>query len=156
LLALALVASSVDTLQSGLASLLSTHRPGRSASLIAARWITVLLMVPVLWVAVQGLSVLRLFLIADLLCATAVVPVLLGLWSRMTPTAALVGCLAGLIGAVAPGWLETGSVWQGVVLASFPSNTPTLAPFVAALLASSLACVGVAMWSSRASPPWAN
>lgn len=147
LLALALVASSVDTLQSGLASLVSTYRPGHQVSMAAARWITVLLMLPVMWVALQGISVLRLFLIADLLCATAVVPVLLGMWSRMTPTAAMLGCLAGLLGAVLPGWAETGSVWQGVLRASFPDNVPTLAPFVAALSASTLACVIVA-WVS--------
>lgn len=151
LLALALVASSVDTLQSGLASLLSTYRPGHNTSLRAARWITVLLMVPVLLVALQGHSVLRLFLIADLLCATAVVPVLLGLWSRMTPRAAVLGCLAGLVGAVLPGWLDTGSVAQGLLAASFPTNVPTLAPFVGALLVSSLVCVGTAFFSQRPS-----
>ena len=86
-LAVALVASSVDTLQSGIASLVVTARP--DVSLASARWVTVLLMLPVVWVSLQGLSVLRLFLIADLLCATAVVPVMLGLWKRMTPSAAV-------------------------------------------------------------------
>jgi Na+/proline symporter len=108
-------------------------------------------MVPVLLVALQGHSVLRLFLIADLLCATAVVPVLLGLWSRMTPRAAVLGCLAGLVGAVLPGWLDTGSVAQGLLAASFPTNVPTLAPFVGALLVSSLVCVGTAFFSQRPS-----
>ncbi|MEB3736200.1 hypothetical protein ULF88_23900 [Halopseudomonas pachastrellae] len=50
----------------------------RGLSLTSARWLTVALMVPVVWVALQGNSVLRLFLIADLLCATAVVPFYLG------------------------------------------------------------------------------
>lgn len=149
LLALALVASSVDTLQSGLASLLSTYRPGHTASLRSARWVTVVLMLPVLAVALQGHSVLRLFLIADLLCATAVVPVLLGLWSRMTPRAAVLGCAAGLVGAVLPGWVDSGSLAQGLLVASFPTNVPTLAPFVGALLASSLVCVAVALASPR-------
>ena len=148
LLALALVASSVDTLQSGLASLISTYRPGRDASLTAARWITVLLMVPVMAVALQGISVLRLFLIADLLCASAVIPVLLGLWSRMRPNAALWGCVAGLVGAVLPGWWTSGSVAAGVLAASFPTNVPTLAPFVGALLASGLVSVGMALAGS--------
>ncbi len=48
-------------------------------SIVSARWFTVLLMIPVVLVALQGISVLRLFLIADLLCATAVLPVLMGL-----------------------------------------------------------------------------
>lgn len=136
LLALALVASSVDTLQNGIASLIVTSRTG--LSVVAARWITVLLMVPVVVVALQGLSVLRLFLIADLLCATAVVPVLLGLWKRMTPRAAMAGCLAGVLGAILPGWITSGSLAGGLLAASFPDSIPTLAPFLGALVASSM------------------
>ena len=126
-LAVALVASSVDTLENGLASLVAVERP--SVSLRAARIATVLLVVPAVAVAFQGYSVLRIFLIADLLCATAVVPVLLGLWRRATPAAALAGSLAGLAGAVLPG---------GVEAASFPGAVPTLGPFAGALLASAL------------------
>ncbi|MDV7394339.1 hypothetical protein RZS08_23355, partial [Arthrospira platensis SPKY1] len=54
LLAMALVASSVDTLQNGIASLVTTSRS--DFSLKTARWITVLLMVPVVLVALQGMS----------------------------------------------------------------------------------------------------
>jgi hypothetical protein len=142
LLAVALVASSVDTLQSGIASLVVTARP--NVSLAAARWVTVLLMVPVVLVSLQGLSVLRLFLIADLLCATAVVPVMLGLWQRMTPSAAVVGAAAGLLGAVLPGWVNSGSLAAGVLAASFPTSVPTLAPFAGALLASTAASMALA------------
>lgn len=151
LLAVALVASSVDTLQSGIASLVVTARP--DVSLTAARWVTVLLMVPVVLVSLQGLSVLRLFLIADLLCATAVVPVLLGLWRRMTPTAAVAGAAAGLLGAVLPGWLSGGSFAAGLLAASFPTSVPTLAPFLGALLGStvvSLVLAGVRPSAVRA------
>jgi len=140
LLALALVASSVDTLQTGIASLITTSRA--DLSIKAARWITVLLMVPVVAVALQGISVLRLFLIADLLCATAVVPVLLGLWKRMTAKAAMAGCAAGLLGAVLPGWVQTGTLSGGLWAASFPNSIPTLAPFLGALVASSVVSVG--------------
>jgi Na+/proline symporter len=124
----------VDTLQSGIASLVVTARP--KVSLAAARWVTVLLMVPVVLVSLQGLSVLRLFLIADLLCATAVVPVLLGLWSRMTPSAAVAGAVAGLVGAVLPDWIGQGSLMAGLLAASFPSGVPTLPPFLGALAGS--------------------
>jgi len=151
LLALALVASSVDTLQNGLASLLSTFRPQQQTegSLQTARWITVLLMVPVVLVALQGVSVLRLFLIADLLCATAVVPVLLGFWKRMSPTAAIAGCVAGLLGAVLPGWVHSGDLAQGLWAASFPDSIPTLAPFAGALVASAVVSVALALLSTR-------
>lgn len=143
-LAVTLVASSVDTLQNGLASLLATEgRTGR-VSLNAARTLTVLLMVPVVVVALQGLSVLRLFLIADLLCATMVAPVLLGLWSRMSAAGAVAGGLAGLAGAVLPGWIATGSLKAGLVAASFPGGVPTPGPFAGALLASIVASVLIA------------
>jgi Na+/proline symporter len=149
-LAVALVASSVDTLQSGIASLIVTERPG--TSLAAARVITVALMVPVVLVALQGLSVLRLFLIADLLCATTVVPLLLGLWRRMSARAAIAGALAGLLGAVLPGWVAHGSFAAGLQAASFPGSIPTLGPFAGALAASAAVSVLLAWGSSRATP----
>ncbi len=150
ILAVALVASSVDTLQSAIASLVVTARP--NVSLSAARWVTVLLMVPVVLVSLQGLSVLRLFLIADLLCATAVVPVLLGLWQRMTPAAAVLGAAAGLVGAVLPGWLGSGSLAAGLLAASFPTGVPTLAPFAGALVASTVVSLLLA-WARPAATP---
>ncbi|WP_166253096.1 sodium:solute symporter family transporter [Marinobacter salicampi] len=151
-LALTLVASSVDTLQNALASLAVTEKSGMS--LTAARWFIVILMIPAVLIALQGYSVLRLFLIADLLCATAVVPVLLGLWSAMTTRAAIAGAVAGILGAIAPGWLAGGSVAAGVMAASFPGGIPTLAPFAGALVASTLVSVMVAMLSrGRTWPP---
>jgi SSS family solute:Na+ symporter len=154
LLAVTLVASSVDTLQNGIASLLVSGARRAEASLTTARWITVLLMLPVLLVALQGYSVLRLFLIADLLCAAIVVPVLLGLWRSMHPAAALAGGAAGLLGTVLPGWVTEGSLRAGLHAASFPDGIPTLPPFLGALLASSLVSISVARWLSRhPSPP---
>ncbi|GGW29588.1 sodium:solute symporter [Vreelandella hamiltonii] len=143
-LAVTLVTSSVDTLQNGIASLWATGE--QPHALNKARWITVLLMVPVILIALQGLSVLRLFLIADLLCAAIVVPVLLGLWQRMTPLAAISGGVAGLVGAVLPGWLGQGSLMAGIMAATFPGSIPTLGPFVGALMLSSLVSILVAWW----------
>lgn len=142
-LALTLVASSVDTLQNAIASLAVTESKG--LSLAAARWITVGLMVPVVIISLQGISVLRLFLVADLLCATAVVPVLMGLWSRMTAPAAIAGALAGIAGAVVPGWVSGGTLAAGLEAASFPGGVPSLGPFVGALLASALTSLVVAL-----------
>ena len=142
-LALTLVASSVDTLQNALASLAVTEKQG--LSIISARWVTVLLMIPVVIVALQGVSVLRLFLIADLLCATAVIPVLMGLWKRMTTTAAVFGGLAGLAGAIIPGWMTGGSLTAGLLAASFPGGIPTLAPFLGALAASAVVSVAITL-----------
>ncbi|MGS2744332.1 sodium:solute symporter [Halomonas sp. LS-001] len=149
-LAVTLVASSVDTLQNAIASLASEQFSAQKGSLGVARWVTVLLMVPVVIVALQGVSVLRLFLIADLLCAAIVVPVLLGLWSRMTPVAAIAGGVAGMLGTVLPGWVAQGNLSAGVLAATFPNSIPTLAPFVGALLASTLVSVMMALLNRRA------
>ncbi|WP_372973006.1 sodium:solute symporter family transporter [Marinobacter sp.] len=146
-LAVTLVASSVDTLQNGIASLAVAEKDG--LTLTAARWVTVALMVPVVIVALQGVSVLRLFLIADLLCATAIVPVLMGLWARVTPTAAMGGALAGLVGAVLPDWVMTGSLTEAFYIASFPGGAPTLAPFAGALLASGTVALALTMVQGR-------
>lgn len=148
-LAITLVASSVDTLQNGLASLLVTEGRRGRVSLNAARVLTVLLMIPVVVVALQGLSVLRLFLTADLLCTTMVAPVLLGLWPRMRATGAAAGGLAGLAGAVLPGWVGAGSLKAGIVAASFPGGVPTLGPFAGALLASIVVSVLIAVLFPR-------
>jgi len=133
-LAVTLVASSVDTLQNGIASLAVAEKA--SLTLTGARWVTVALMVPVVVIALQGASVLRLFLIADLLCATAIIPILMGLWARVTPVAALSGVVAGVIGAILPGWIMSGSFNEALQIASFPGGVPTLAPFAGAILAS--------------------
>lgn len=151
ILAITLVASSVDTLQNGLASLAVSEKTG--LSLTRARWITVILMIPVVLVALQGISVLRLFLIADLLCATAVIPVLLGLWGRMTTPAAVTGGLAGLAGAILPGWVASGTLTSGLLAASFPDSIPTLPPFLGALATSGLISVVIALLQSRQRAP---
>ncbi|MGD9891234.1 MAG: sodium:solute symporter, partial [Dehalococcoidia bacterium] len=142
-LGVALVASSVDTLENAMAALVVVERP--SLSLIGARVVTVVLMVPAVIVAWQGYSVLRLFLIADLLCASAVVPALFSLWRRATAAGALTGALAGLIGAVVPGIVSTGSLVDGIELATFPGATPTLPPFLGALIASTVVAVVVSL-----------
>lgn len=143
-LAVTLVASSVDTLQNGIASLAVTGSGRRGLAISGARWVTLALMVPVVVVALQGLSVLRLFLIADLLCAAIVVPVLLGLWRRMSPLAAVAGGVAGMAGAVLPGWVAQGSLAAGLAAASFPGGVPTLPPFLGALVASTLVSLSIA------------
>lgn len=146
-LAVALVASSVDTLENGLASVATAERP--TLSLGAARTVTAVLLVPAVAVALQGFSVLRLFLIADVLCAAIVVPTLLGLWSRATTQAALAGGLAGIAGTVVPGWVATGSLAHGASLATFPDAVPTLAPFAGALGISAIVTLAVSVGQRR-------
>jgi Na+/proline symporter len=104
LLGLTLVMSSADTVLNALASLVAVDlraaRPALSAATLlrVARWTTVALAVPVFLIAAQGISVLYLFLVADLVCAAAVVPVFGGLFSaRLTNRGAVLATLAGLV-----------------------------------------------------------
>ncbi len=144
-LGIALVCSSLDTLENGLASLVVSERPATSVT--GARVATVVVVVPALVVALQGYSVLRLFLIADLFCAATVVPALLGLWRRATTPAVLAGSVAGLAGTVVPGWITTGSLTEGAWLATFPDAVPTLPPFATGLIVSSLVAVALSLLS---------
>jgi len=146
-LAITLVASSVDTLENGLTALVGTEHP--ALSLGRARWLTVLLMIPAVAVAFEGYSVLRILLIADLLCTTAVVPALAGLWGRLGGRGALVAAVAGVVGAFA------GALWQqgSLLAATFPGDTPTAGPFVGALAASALiVAVAAALRGDRVDP----
>ncbi|MCC5947136.1 MAG: hypothetical protein JJT89_01660 [Nitriliruptoraceae bacterium] len=135
-LGIALVTSSVDTLENGLAALLVAERP--SWSLSTARILTVVIMVPAMIVGLIAESVLQLFLIADLLAAVLLIPALLGLWRRATTPGVLAGIVAGIVGAVGVSAAVTGSLagaWEAV---TFPDAIPTLPPFVGALVASGL------------------
>lgn len=131
-LALVLVMSSLDTLLNGIASAvtsdLSRFRPNiKGVSLLrSSQAITVVLIVPAIFIASKGYSVLYLFLIADLVCSAAVFPAFWGLYSsRFGGTAALVSSVAGLaVGALffpksdfTP-WLPD-IFWAGKFLASF-------------------------------------
>lgn len=132
LLGIALVASSLDTLENGLVALLVAERP--RLRLGHARVATVLVMVPVVIVGLVADSVLQLFLIADLLCAALVVPAVAGLWSRTTTAGVVAGAVAGLAGAFAGGLLATGTVAGAVAAVTFPDAIPTLPPFLGALV----------------------
>ena len=148
-LAVALVASTTDTLQNGLASLVATDLGARRLSLGTARWVTVALTVPGAAIAVQGYSVLRLFLIADLLAAAIAAPVFLGLWRRATSAGVLAGAAAGVAGVVAAGWLATGSATEGLRLLTLPPDLLDLRleAFVAAAAASAVVSTLVALLS---------
>jgi SSS family solute:Na+ symporter len=145
-LTLALVASTVDTLQNGLAAAAVTHVP--SMGLTGGRIATVLFTAIPAVVAFQGFSVLRLFLIADLFCAATLVPALLGLWHRSTTRAAISGSVAGLVGALGYGLVLGGSLPDAVAIATFDGGL-ALGPFVAALAASAVVTVALSLAERR-------
>lgn len=134
-LAVALVASTVDTLQNALTALVAAEVAGGRMGVGSARVVTVLLTLPAAAIAVEGLSVLRLFLVADLLAATIVFPVFLGLWRRTAPAAALAGAVAGLVAIVVYGWADAGTAREGFRLLTLPEGA-SLGPFVVAPAAS--------------------
>ncbi len=141
LLGIALVTSSVDTLENALAALLVAERP--SLQLRHARLLTVVIVVPAAVVGVVATSVLQLFLIADLLAAALLFPALLGLWRRATSTAVWSGIVAGVLGAVGLSWAVTGTLAGAIDAVTFPDAVPTLAPFAGALAASAIVTVTV-------------
>lgn len=76
----ALAASSLDSLQNGLNSIFyrDAIRYGCNAHYTAC-YLVLLMNIPAIWLASLKYSVLSLFLVADLVCATAVFPTFLGL-----------------------------------------------------------------------------
>ena len=132
ILALVLVMSSLDTLLNGIASVftsdLARFRPELRGNVLlrSSRLITVALILPAIFIASKGYSVLYLFLIADLVCSAAVFPVFWGLYSRrFGGNSALVSAIAGLVVGVlffpksdfSP-WLPD-IIWAGKFVASF-------------------------------------
>lgn len=142
-LGVALVTSSVDTVENGLAALVVSERP--SLGLGHARVLTVLVVLPAAVVGLVATSVLQLFLIADLLAAVLVLPALLGLWRRTTTTAVWSGVAAGVVGALAAGLAATGTPAGAVRAVTFPDAVPTLAPFAGAIVVSGLVTVVVSV-----------
>ncbi|WP_084033665.1 hypothetical protein [Arthrobacter sp. 35/47] len=147
ILTLALVASTVDTLQNGLAATAVTSIP--SLGLKGGRIATVLFTAIPAVVAFQGFSVLRLFLIADLFCAATLIPALLGLWRRSTAEGAISGSVAGLAAALGYGFLAgDGSLSGAVAIATFAGGL-SLPPFLAALGVSAIVAVVVSLAGRR-------
>lgn len=102
-LALALVMSSLDSLLNGIISVFiidlrrllpQVSDPGL---LQVSRVSTVAIGIPAILIAAQGYNVLYLFLLADLICAGALFPILYGLFSaRISGMAALVSSAVGI------------------------------------------------------------
>merc|ERR1711935_756046 len=103
----ALAASSLDSLQNGLNSIFyrDSLRLGIDAHLTAS-CLVVLMNVPAIWIASLQYSVISLFLVADLVCATAVMPVFLGLQETdklggLLPAPTELGAFLGIISGLA-------------------------------------------------------
>jgi Na+/proline symporter len=108
-----------------------------------SRGLTVAFGIPAILIAARGFDVLYLFLLADLVCAGAFIPVIVGLYStRLTQavalTASLIGIVAGALFFPAPDF----SAWLPL-----PGNGDLLVSFGIAALLSSLALgLGILMF----------
>ncbi|CAK5015585.1 unnamed protein product [Aphanomyces euteiches] len=146
----ALVSSTADTIQTGMSAEILSHFQNK-ISLLHARIISgklqhlvpshtymlVIINVPAILIALTGTSVLKLFLIADLLCAATVGPIFLGIWGRTHPTASLVGCFSGLLTIFVSGWSRSGKFVDGFnefVLAEGLFTTHSMVLFILTLL----------------------
>lgn len=143
-LVLALVMSSLDSLLNGIASLFTTDLlrifPEKSTNgiLNLTRLLTLVIGVPAILIAARGYNVLYLFLLADLVCAGALFPVLFGLYSkRLTGKMALWSTAA----AIAAGALffpkPDFSPWN-----SLPFAGDLLVSFAAPIVVSAVLCLG--------------
>eukprot|EP00549_Striatella_unipunctata_P000767 CAMPEP_0118676632 /NCGR_PEP_ID=MMETSP0800-20121206/2158_1 /TAXON_ID=210618 ORGANISM="Striatella unipunctata, Strain CCMP2910" /NCGR_SAMPLE_ID=MMETSP0800 /ASSEMBLY_ACC=CAM_ASM_000638 /LENGTH=563 /DNA_ID=CAMNT_0006572173 /DNA_START=85 /DNA_END=1776 /DNA_ORIENTATION=+ len=117
ILVTALAASSIDSLQNGLSSVFSSDilKLGDGAAAYGkwfSRFLVILINIPAIIMASKKYDVISLFLVADLVCATSVLPVFLGLRTSdyiegvlVAPTelGAFCGCLAGVVTVVING-----------------------------------------------------
>ncbi len=140
-LAVSLVMSSIDTLLNGMASLFTQDvlqlnpATNRRRVLNLSRLLMIVAALPAVWIASQGLSVLYLFFVADLVCAGAVFPLLLGLYSRrIGGMNALVSSIVG----IAAGALFFPKPDFSPLVAGLPGGGDLLMSFGAALLVSTV------------------
>ena len=111
ILVTALSASSIDSLQNGLASIFSRDLVKAGWNPVwVTRFFIAAINIPAIWMASDKYDVISLFLVADIVCATAVFPVFCGLQTKdygilkaPTEVGAFLGCIAGFITVVVMG-----------------------------------------------------
>ena len=152
--ALMLAMSTLDTLMNGIASGIAVDLAGfgiqRSSLMHLARAVTVIVAIPAIIVASQGHSVLYVFLIADLLGAAIVTPVLVGLYSSRMPgwgvlVAGIVGVIIGALFYPKPDLL---SPWA----LSAPTGGQMFWAFASALVVSSVITFAIILGRRVAAP----
>ena len=152
-LAIALVCSSVDTLQNAVVASISRDLSDNTMSLQNARYLTIGLIPIAIYLATKPtiggftfdtLGVFEIFLFADLLAAATVMPVLLTLWGEVSTKGALLGAICGLLSVVAYGTF-TGDLGTGIGYVFSPTNEFGLANlnvFLSAVIGSTIVTIG--------------
>ena len=158
-LAIALVCSSVDTLQNAIVASISRDLSDSTMSLQNARYLTIGMIPIAIYLATGptlpftipliGISafdaggVFQIFLFADLLAAATVMPVLLTLWEGISSKGALIGAVCGLLSVVLYG-AYTADIGTGIDYVFSPTNEFGLANlhvFLSAVIGSSIVTV---------------
>lgn len=143
-LAVALVASSADTLQNAIVASISRDLSDGNMGIKGARIWTITLMIPAIFLSTgPTIGIFEIFLFADLLATATVAPVLLTLWDKVSAKGALSGALSGLLSVVIYGTV-TADVSAGFNYILHPTNELGLANlrvFLAALIGSAFVTV---------------
>jgi len=149
ILSIALVCSSVDTLQNAIIASLSRDIYDDKINLSTAKYLTVALIPLAIYLAtgptIAGFTldsggVFEIFLRADLYAAATIGPVLLTLWDRVSSSGALIGAFSGILSVVIYGIL-TEDFSAGIEYLFSPTNDDGLANlevFLSAIIGSSL------------------
>ena len=157
-LAVVLVMSSMDTLLNGIASIITADLPRLKPSLPTthllkvARIVTAVLIIPAALIGYAFDSVLYLFLIADLVCAGAMVPTFSGLWlSKIRGTHAAISSILGIsTGALFFPKSDLSGWWTWDALSEFwhiLASGNLLASFTIAIIISTSCTLVFSIWS---------
>ena len=156
-LGIALVCSSVDTLQNAVVAVVSRDLSDSQLGLQEARYAaiaTVPVVIILAWYfADDALSVFRIFLVADLFATATVLPIFFSLSNRITSTGSLVGAIFGLISVVIYGTIIS-DLQTGIDYLTNPVNEYGLANlwvFVSALAGSALVTIAVSEFENSLS-----
>ena len=117
---------------------------GNKESLVSTRVISIFLHIPLMLIGLLELEITELYLIANILTITSVLPVLLGLVPQfedyITGSSVLLGCAFSLFSVFLFGYVTTGGFANGIFSVLFDDYS--WEPFVIALISS---LVGVAL-----------
>lgn len=114
ILTTALAASSVDSLQNALTCVFSRDLVKLGWNpLLVTRFLVIGINIPAVVLAAEGYSVLSLFLVADLVCATSVLPLFLGMQKKdigllkaPTELGSIIGCFSGVVTVIINGYIN--------------------------------------------------
>jgi len=159
-LGIALVCSSVDTLQNAITASISRDLSDGKMDLNQVRIVTISMIPLAIYLATgptignftfDATSVFGIFLFADLLAAATVAPVFLTLWDKITSNGAIIGSLSGFIGVITYGTYTT-DLSTGIGYIFSPTNEFGLANlnvFLSALFTSCIVTIAVSYVSSQ-------